>query len=96
MVYYWWLQDDITIADIGEETNHSLPIQSYECKLRKEEHDAKDQLQEPDVFRSCSLEKEKVAEGMLLSFFRFMFNGFMHGRFCFVMSWCFAYYCEEK
>ncbi|XP_022921950.1 uncharacterized protein LOC111430056 [Cucurbita moschata] len=56
------MEDDITIADIGEETSHSFPIQSYECKSRKEEHDAKDQLQEPDVFRSCSLEKEKVAE----------------------------------
>lgn len=56
------MEDDITVADIGEETSHSFEIQSYECKSRKEKHDGKDQVQleEPEVSRSCSPEKEKV------------------------------------
>lgn len=68
MVSYWWLQDDITVE---QGTSHSFEIQSYECEARKEEHDARDlvQLQEPEVLRSCSPEKEKVAEGIQLPFF---------------------------
>lgn len=71
VVSYWWLQDDITVADIEEGTSHLFGIQSYECKPRKEEHDARDlvQLQKPEVLRSCSPEKEKVAEGMQFPFF---------------------------
>lgn len=97
VVSYWWLQDDITPDGIGEETSHSFEIQSYECKSRKEEHDAKDQLQGPEDLQRSSPVKGKVAEGMHFYLFAFLVE-WVHAwhRFCFVILWCFVSYCQQS